>query len=44
MKKRLLCLLLAAIAGGLSAKAGYQYSGISGDDAVLSLGIIFRIK
>ncbi|TFG79672.1 MAG: hypothetical protein E4H23_05100 [Chrysiogenales bacterium] len=28
----------------LAAKAGYQYSGISGYDAVLSLGITFRIK
>ncbi|MCJ7526007.1 MAG: hypothetical protein MUP71_12420 [Candidatus Aminicenantes bacterium] len=28
----------------LAAKAGYQYSGISGYDAVLSLGIAFRIK
>jgi len=28
----------------LGAKAGYQYSGISGYDAVLSLGIAFRIK
>ena len=28
----------------LSAKAGYQYSGISGYDAVLSLGIAFRIQ
>ncbi len=28
----------------LGAKAGYQYSGISGYDTVLSLGITFRIK
>jgi hypothetical protein len=28
----------------LAAKAGYQYSGISGTDAVLSMGIAFRIK
>jgi hypothetical protein len=28
----------------LAVKAGYQYSGISGYDAVLSLGILFRIR
>ena len=34
------------LAGNLavSAKAGYQYSGISGYDAVFSLGIAFRIQ
>jgi hypothetical protein len=28
----------------LAAKAGYQYSGMSGADAVLSAGIVFRIR